>query len=319
MSLPQEKNQEEDIGESLEPIKYSYTSTHVSFFQRIREIYFLIKNFFNIDPRYIKWTVDTYRVTQKRIAKHFTKPLDNLDVLDIGPGQQLRYAFCWSGENRVTGLDTDVIVYKPSLKDYIRMFRTNSLLRVMKTLFRKFMGYDNKFIAMLEQELGKRVGEPYKLVTGYAENSDLPKESFDIIYSYSVFEHIQNPEKAIEEIKTLLKPGGVVYISLHLYTSHSGIHDAKIFSSWEPKPPYWAHLRENYKHVVTANCYLNEYKLKDWEKLFAKVLPNSELIYETQSELADELKKIKSGGELKEYSDQELLTLNLVCVWKKDK
>ncbi len=317
MSLPKEKETENQDYKPIQSVKYSYTSTRVSLFQRIREIFFLTLNLFKIDERYVKWTVDTYRTTQRRISKHIDKPLENLEVLDIGPGQQLRYVFCWASENNVTGLDTDVIIYKSKLADYFKMFQKNSLLRVFKTLLRKLVGRDRKFIAMLENQLGKKIGDRIQLINGYAENAGLPEESFDIIYSYSVFEHIQNPAKAIEEIKKLVKPGGVVYISLHLYTSHSGIHDAKIFSSWDIKPPYWPHLRENYKHTVTANCYLNKLSLKEWEKLFNKTLPNCEFIYETQDELADELKEIKSKGELQAFSDEELLTINLVCVWKK--
>lgn len=42
-----------------------------------------------------------------------------------------------------------------------------------------------------------------------------PAESFDAVYSTSVFEHIAIPWQVIREIHRILKPGGLVYIGTH--------------------------------------------------------------------------------------------------------
>ena len=47
---------------------------------------------------------------------------------------------------------------------------------------------------------------------------------FDFVYSYSVFEHVQEPERALEEIYRVLKPGGV---SLHVFPA-----------KWRPAEPH---------------------------------------------------------------------------------
>jgi SAM-dependent methyltransferase len=47
------------------------------------------------------------------------------------------------------------------------------------------------------------------------------KESFDIIYSIAVFEHLAMPWVVATEIARLLKPGGIVLVKTHLsYGSH---------------------------------------------------------------------------------------------------
>lgn len=42
---------------------------------------------------------------------------------------------------------------------------------------------------------------------------ELPDESYDVIVSVDVFEHVKEPWKAAAEIKRLLRPGGLVYTS----------------------------------------------------------------------------------------------------------
>lgn len=44
-------------------------------------------------------------------------------------------------------------------------------------------------------------------------NAKLEKESFDVIYMGSVLEHLQDPQAYVSAIHTLLKPGGMVFIT----------------------------------------------------------------------------------------------------------
>ena len=51
------------------------------------------------------------------------------------------------------------------------------------------------------------------IVADITQCPDIPSESFDVILSVDVFEHINRPWKAAEEITRLLKPGGLTYHS----------------------------------------------------------------------------------------------------------
>lgn len=59
---------------------------------------------------------------------------------------------------------------------------------------------------------------------------------FDMIYSVSVLEHIQNLDKAFLEMKRILKPGGLIVHNYAPYFSHSGAHALGI-----PDSP-WGHV-----------------------------------------------------------------------------
>lgn len=64
-----------------------------------------------------------------------------------------------------------------------------------------------------------------------------PEKSFDIIYSVSVLEHIQDLEAAFVEMYRLLKPGGAIIHNYAPYFSHDGAHALGIGDS------PWAHVR----------------------------------------------------------------------------
>lgn len=47
---------------------------------------------------------------------------------------------------------------------------------------------------------------------------------FDFIASYDVFEHVEQPEKGIENVARLLRPGGVAFLKYNLYRGRSATH-----------------------------------------------------------------------------------------------
>lgn len=264
-----------------------------------------------------KWTVDTYKSMCEDYEAITGESLKGKKLLDIGPGQNKRFMHCFGLDNDVLGIDMDVLPKKITAKVIAEMYAKNSGVRVLKTLGRKLIRSDERFIKKLYEALGATEHNDPKVIVGNAENMALETGSFDMVYSFSVFEHLHNPRAAIQEVVRVLKPGGVAQISLHLYTSHSGIHDPKIFASWEPQPPYWPHLRPEHAHSVQPNSWLNKIRLDDWEQMFEQEMPGAMFEHSIQEELKPHLKELKANGELAGYSDQELLAINLYAVWRK--
>lgn len=78
---------------------------------------------------------------------------------------------------------------------------------------------------------GPRHNHPYEInlnicpmegvdIVGNAEELPFEDESIDVIISCAVLEHVENVEKAIAEIKRVLKPDGLVYIEIPFMQSY---------------------------------------------------------------------------------------------------
>jgi SAM-dependent methyltransferase len=286
--------------------------------QRANEFIQLLRMSRNSPTEAVAATLDCIRTTRNRVAEHTGVKVENLKVLEIGPGQLLRYLRCWAANNDAVGIDTDIIPQGYRVDDYVRMLRHSPAIRSVKTLARKALGGDLRFNQALARELGIQSLPRLSVLRMSATEMTFPDGSFDFACSYSAFEHIDNPEGAIAEVKRVLRPGGVAYISIHLYTSHSGCHDPSIMAAGGASPPFWPHLRPQLQHTVHPSAYLNRFSLKQWHDVFGKIMPGVKFVNERQDhEIGHGLRELRDAGELAGYTDEELMTVNLVAIWKK--
>lgn len=69
----------------------------------------------------------------------------------------------------------------------------------------------------------------------------LPDESFDVVMSWSVFEHVSNPVAVLSEIHRIIRPGGFMFLQIWpLYLSQRGSH------LWNWYPEGWEHLTRDH-------------------------------------------------------------------------
>ena len=198
------------------------------------------------------------------------------------------------------------------------MFRRNGSIRTLKTMGRKAMGYDRSLRREVERQ-GLTMDDDPTIVTMDAAAMTFPDDSFDCVFSHSCFEHLSEPGDVIRQVARVLRPGGLAHVDAHLYTSDSGCHDVRIFGGRrEPIPP-WAHLRPQCRHLVQPNSYLNEIRLSQWKDLFSQHWPGVEfrLRPERDPAIQGALAPLRADGELKEYQDEELLSVYLVAEWVK--
>lgn len=298
--------------------RYSYSSASVGLGNRVREVVQLARIARRPPESGVDWTLGLYESTKDRIRKNTGVTLSGLRGLEIGPGQQLGCLRCFSLENDMLAIDTDVIAADGGALTYLRMLRHNSLLRTAKTVARRALGVDRRFRETLRRRLQVRELPKAPVVRMSATQMTFPKESFDFVYSHSVFEHIDDPGAALREIERVLRPGGVAYVSVHLYTSHSGSHDPKVLADGAPVAPLWPHLRPHLTSTVHPNTFLNRLSLGAWRELFESVFPGVAFVADRQDdELSDALRELRAAGELSEYTDEELMTVNFVAIWRK--
>ena len=260
------------------------------------------------------------RVHEARIAEQLGSPLPltSLNILEIGPGQGLERAHYFGMRNDVTALDLDVIPSGFNLLGYLRMIKENGFGRFAKTVGRKLL------VAPTNRAVWAKIIGADELRAPTLMHGDIcemvPKvAAYDLVISWSVFEHLPNPEAALEHVIQALQPGGVFYISLHLYTSNNGHHDIRAFTGHEDDLPLWGHLRPSTAHLIEPSSYLNKWRLSQWRELLSAKAPGfSEFLesYEHKerygSQMTEELRR-----ELEEYADEELYTVNAVYLWQK--
>ena len=120
-------------------------------------------------------------------------------------------------------------------------------------------------------ETSESSGKNWRIVSGNAHNLDFDDNSFDLIISFSTFEHIGNISKALAEIKRVLCPFGKFYTEfMPIWTSAAGHHFLREKDRWWNTEhikmiPAWGHLymsenkmREHLSLQSTDSILVNE-------------------------------------------------------------
>ncbi len=104
-----------------------------------------------------------------------------------------------------------------------------------------------------------------------ADSTNLPfaDNSFDALVSTDVLEHIPDSDRAVEEIKRVLKPGGKAFLVIAdpSEARFDYVHDHIDRSKKGSDVEYWEDIIANKGlKVLTENS--NKYRSRDWRKIF---------------------------------------------------
>jgi SAM-dependent methyltransferase len=301
----------------------SYTSIQNSLFDKVREIRQLMHRHGGDISGRADHVIARIKQTEQSIERLLGRPVANCDMLDVGPGQNSGYMRFFSREqvsqNRVTGIDIDYPLQTLWPWHVAKALKVNGTMRVAKTVGRKLMGVDSKYLAAFEKRLGAKLPRTLNIKVMDATKMSFADASFDVVYSHSVFEHIIEVRQALSEVKRVLKPGGVAFIAIHLWTADDGSHDPGILSGERRGLPGWPHLREKFAHQVKPNAVVNKLRLADYRKLAGEVFGEFQESIERYN-VADNQKMLdeaRSLGELTDYTDEELLAVDLTLMYRK--
>lgn len=297
----------------------SYSSQRTNLNALLREVICLYRMHATSVPERVRATVGELRRVEAEIERRFAFPLRDRDVLDVGVGQLLPQARYFSRGNRVVGIDFDVIAQGPSLLPYLRMLVRNGPRRTVKTILRKLSGVDRRFRSEMERQLGSRLAPRLPVLHMDVCDMRFPDATFDFVHCFSVVHSLPDPGGALDEIARVLRPGGVAYLSLHLYTSETGSLDPRLFTSRRSEIPPWSHLRPMLADAIRPNAFLNRLRLAQWRALFAQHLPGSALVLTPASRPSgdEDARRLLERGELSGFSLEELLTHRVEVFWRK--
>jgi 2-polyprenyl-3-methyl-5-hydroxy-6-metoxy-1,4-benzoquinol methylase len=96
-------------------------------------------------------------------------------------------------------------------------------------------GIQAKGVEMSQQEAEYAIKTlKIEVRSGLLSESGLPKESFDVVASFEVIEHITNPVQFVAELTQYVKPGGVLLVMTDNFTSAVVRKMGAEFPKWIP-------------------------------------------------------------------------------------
>lgn len=240
----------------------------------------------------------------------------NLRALEVGCGKAYWLTLlAHSYGMNVTGIDTEFTSSKNKFSKYLSIFRDNGIERMLRTFV-----WDRFYATHYYQQLA--LLSPFPLNFNNIDvrrmssvDVNFPDNTFDLVVSHEVFEHIADIPGTMITLKRILKPNGITYIYVHNFTSLSGGHHiAWKYPDTEPSDtvPPWDHLRE--KRFPDIPSWLNELREKDYRKEFEKHMEVIEWLpigKEGEKLLTPDIR-----AELSDYDEQELLTKGFIIIAK---
>jgi len=240
----------------------------------------------------------------------------NIRALEIGCGKAYWLTLLMHSYGiNVTGIDTEFTSSKNQISKYLSILQDNGLERMVRTLV-----WDKFYAKPYYQQLASQA--PFQLNFNEIDVKRMssvdvryPDNSFDLVVSHEVFEHIEDIPGTVLTLKRILKPTGITFIYVHNYTSLSGGHHiAWKYPDTEPSDtvPPWDHLRN--KEFPDIPSWLNEWREKEYQKEFEKHLDIIEWLpigKEGEKLLTSDIR-----AELSDYCELELLTKGFIIIAK---
>jgi ubiquinone/menaquinone biosynthesis C-methylase UbiE len=115
-------------------------------------------------------------------------------------------------------------------------------------------------------ELLKEAGLPVNAVQADATNLQFEDETFDCVYSFGVLHHVPDIDKALSEIKRVLKPGGRIMVML--YNKDSLLYGYSIV--------YLRGIADNQLEKLNMDELLAKYSERKEENPFSRVYTKTE-------------------------------------------
>jgi len=182
-----------------------------------------------------------------------------MDVLVLGCGYRYADVELFTPlTKRTVGIDIFGAFRKDRLHATYKDIRRQEpfISSLLKTLLSAYetRGYRN-YLRKLSETRAQKI----ELYSYDGIHIPFPSETFDLVISSSVLEHVMNLPAVIQEIGRVTKRDGISYHTWHNYYSYSGGHAPPAICRKHP----WGHLRGKYKMP-----FLNEVNPKTIESLF---------------------------------------------------
>jgi SAM-dependent methyltransferase len=232
---------------------------------------------------------------RKRDVSTYFDSQSGIKILDLGNGSlRPQYTILATQGYSMFGID---LVNRPSVDGLGLAYK------VARSIMRWKLG------------LSLKDGEK-RLICGDVTHLPFPDASFDLVTSVAAFEHFLHVPEVVSEVVRVLKPGGLIYARIHLFTCPSGAHNVRVAEVPLRRLPKgvepWDHLR---RRRLPIDVPLNEWRRDQYVEVFARhfeILKHYCAMREGEHFLTKEIE-----SELSEYSRDELTCGAYVIVARK--
>ena len=151
---------------------------------------------------------------EKLMSIHSVKISQKMDILEIGAASGLAtFQIAFKQPQSVVGSD-------------ITQYQINQ--NVVRNKNKDIKDLESKFINKVRKKVGGFFDKKTKELVSFIEddicNSKIKSNSKDLIISWDTLEHLNNPQKAFEEMFRILKPGGYTFHEYNPFFSFNGGH-----------------------------------------------------------------------------------------------
>src|SRR5579864_48344 len=260
---------------------------------------------------------DAHRALQRvNLANEFVGP-GAARYLDIGCGQRCQNALVYSAFGKQAfGIDlepgTPMATVRIALQKNLRTFGPKRAVRSMVRQLLFDPTYYREMAAIIRRDWQL---DHVRILRMNAEKLAFGNETFDFASSDQVWEHLIDVDAATREVQRVLRPGGIVSMTIALFPSLSGGHHFSWANPQQSPSTYvapWDHLRRN---SYPADAYLNRFNAQNFQAVFEKYFEVLQWVLDAP--VGRDLLTPEIRSELKGYSDEELLTPNVTVLARK--
>ena len=262
------------------------------------------------------------------IRRMLSISLKDATVLIIGCGYWYPEVLLFSTRvKEVVGIDVIDHFYRDGfVKTFLSSVRQRRGIKgwflAFNECIRRRVGVKGGYYGRFEGYLGFKVRhKELQLITFDGLNIPFPDNTFDVVMSNAVLEHVMGIPAAIKEMARVTNEAGINYHLYHNYYSFSGNHKPYALNKKHP----WGHLRGL---IETNPKHLNKVKIYDIEKIFFSNFSDVEVFpvdrnhckrgIDAQFEWEQEVFFQRYRGELEnKYPSEMLLSRGFLIVGKK--
>jgi hypothetical protein len=184
---------------------------------RVREVQQLYRTWQQNPGEQVYRTLVAIRQCDKHLQEHFGLRLEGLEILEVAPGPRLQHLRALSVKNPVTGIDRNVVPQGFHLRDYLELFLQAPPAQAAKTVTRQLLGRDSHCEKALANLFSVQRFPRLPVFRMDPARMTFSDASFDLVCSWTAFEHLDSPWRALSEVARVLRPGGVAYLVTHLH------------------------------------------------------------------------------------------------------